>query len=179
MKYIIIFAILLCSGLVSCNALPAEDQMLRAQIVEAVSAVRNKPVGDSIVIDMNSIAKFQWDTLYVFSATTTVQGISEAIGTTWPGAENVSEDDNLMIFMEKRHIKKYIFFKGFNYQKESIFIKFVGHADRGELFTPSNAKFLVVRDIHPPHLINVFFSLHKKPVRRPGYNESNIHFPVI
>ncbi|MBD2770370.1 hypothetical protein IC235_20985 [Hymenobacter sp. BT664] len=153
----------------ACNSLPEENQVLRKRVAQAISAVQDRPIGDSLTIDVAQVANFPWDTLYVFPTTTVVERISRAIGTPWPGGENVHEDDNLWVFMHQGQIADYVYFSGFNYQKLPNFVKFYGHFDIGELFTPATAKFKAVRRPISPEAIDLF-APRKPTVFRPGYN---------
>ncbi|MBD2770372.1 hypothetical protein IC235_20995 [Hymenobacter sp. BT664] len=156
-------------ALSACNSLPEENQVLRKRVAQAIGAVEARPIGDSLTIDVAQVANFPWDTLYVFPTTAEVERISRAIGTPWPGGENVHEDDNLWVFMHQGQIADYVYFRGVNNAKLPNFVKFYGHFRIGQLFTPATAKFKAVRLPISPEWIDLF-PPQNRPVLRPGYD---------
>jgi hypothetical protein len=120
---------------------PPEDQALKKAFVQALTTTQQRPADPDTVVDLSTITTFAWDSLYTFPGIATVEGISRAIGTTWPDSENIHEDDNLLVFMYRGHLVNFLVFRGFNYQQEPNFVKFTLHTNEGEVFTPATARF--------------------------------------
>jgi hypothetical protein len=147
---------------------PAEDQGLKKAFVQALTAVTQRPPNQDIVVDLATVTSFAWDSLYTFPGTMPVTAITRALGSAWPGSENIHEDDNLLVFMYRGHLANYVLFRGFNYQQEPNFVKFTLHADGGEVFTPATARFRVHRQVVQPLWLAVF-PLKQQPDYRPAY----------
>ncbi|SFQ80427.1 hypothetical protein [Hymenobacter arizonensis] len=162
--------------LTGCGGLPPENQRLKQQVVQAIRAVEDRPVGDSITVDMARIVDIPWDTLYMFTSTTGPERITRAIGTPWPGDTYVDDDDNLLVFMYQGRLADYVEFLGWNFQKEPNFVKFKGYFKGGELFTPATAKFRAIRNRVPPHIIDLHAPRGSKPILRPGYDPKKLDF---
>jgi hypothetical protein len=104
----------------------------------------------------------------VFSGAGTVASISHAIGRLWPGHENVHEDDNLLFFCRRGELVDYVLFRGFNYQQEPHFVKFIGHFNAGEVFTPATATFRATRPRRST-FIHLYAPARTASVYRPSY----------
>jgi hypothetical protein len=156
--------------LASCRELPPEDQEFKQRFVAAVSAIRSRPVNDTLPLDLATVTPFPWDTVYVFSSTATLETINRSINQRWPGDEGMHEDDNLLVFTQQGDIVNYLEFRGFNYQQEPHFVHFVGHFNLGELFTPATAKFRVTRRSISPKRIELLGPPHRKFITRSGRN---------
>ena len=148
---------------------PEENQELKKQVVEGIAPAGNLAIGDTLTIDMKRVVTLPWDTLYMFCGTTIVDRISATIGATSPIGDDVHEDDNLLVFMYKGQIADYVIFRGFNYQQEPNFVKFEGHFNTGELFTPMTARFRATRAQREPHWITLY-APRALPIYRPGYS---------
>ncbi|MBF9239993.1 hypothetical protein I2I05_21560 [Hymenobacter sp. BT683] len=154
--------------LASCSELPPEDQAFKQRFVAAVSPITDRPVNDTLPLDLATVTPFAWDTVYVFSSTATLETINRSLGQRWPGDENMHEDDNLWVFTQRGAIVNYLEFRGFNYQQEPHFVHFKGHFNLGELFTPATAKFSVIRRSISPKRIEIFGPPDSKIITRPG-----------
>lgn len=147
---------------------PAEDQVLKKNFVHTLTALQQRAIGQDSVVDLARITTFAWDSLYIFPGVGTVEGISQAIGTSWPGTENVHEEDNLFVFMNHGQLVKYLIFRGFNYQQEPNFIKFTLHANPGQLFTPTTARFWRYRGAYAKPWLELV-PLQKQVIYRSQY----------
>jgi hypothetical protein len=147
---------------------PTEDQGLKKAFVQALTAVQQRPADQDTVVDLATITHFAWDSLYTFPGVMPVQYIPRTIGTAWPDSENIHEDDNLLVFMYRGHLVKFLVFRGFNYQQEPNFVQFTLQAAQGEVFTPATARFRVHRRRHQPLWLAVS-PLTQQPVYRPAY----------
>jgi hypothetical protein len=155
-----------------------EEKVLRKAITHSIGAIKNKPLSDSITIDMVRLTPFQWDTLYVFSGYNSEDFISQAIGVSWNNGETSgwydANPDNLFIFKHKGKVASYVWYQGFGGEPtEPDFVHFQMHLNDAELFTPTTAKFNVFREKHYPNFIQLIDSKRAQPVYRPGFNPQN------
>jgi hypothetical protein len=148
---------------------PTEDQDLKKAFVQALTKTQQRPADQDTVVDLATITTFAWDSLYTFPGIAIPEGISNAIGTTWPGSENIHEDDNLLVFMYRGHLVNFLVFRGFNYQQEPNFVKFTLYANSGEVLTPANARFRVHPRVVKPFLWLSLRPLRQQIVYRPAY----------
>lgn len=149
---------------------PAENQLLKQRVVAVLAPAEHLAVGDSLSVDLGRVAPFPWDTLYVFCGTTLIANIAQATGQSSPENENVHEDDNLLVFFCQGHLVGWVRFRGFNYQQEPHFVKFIGHFDTGELFTPATARFVAWRKSDSTRFIHLKPAGSTLPVYRPAYD---------
>lgn len=164
------------SILTGCSGLPPENLRLKQRVVQAIRAVEERPVGDSITVDMTAAVDIPWDTLYVFTNTTAPERITAAIGAPWFGSEYVHEDGRLFVFMHRGRIADYVYFMGWNGPQGPDFVRFKGHFERGELFTPATARFRATRSKFPPHIIDLEPPRGSKAILRSGYKPHKINF---
>jgi hypothetical protein len=159
-----------------------EDKILRKAITKSIEAIKDKPLSDSLTIDMVRLSAFQWDTLYVFRGYNSEKFISQAIGVSWT---NGSPDDwwdenpdNLLIFINKRKVASYIWYQGVARENKPApdFIHFQMHINNGELFTPATAKFIICKEKLAPHFIQLFIARGKEPIYRPGFDRQNFNY---
>ncbi|MCB2377156.1 hypothetical protein LGH70_06155 [Hymenobacter sp. BT635] len=148
---------------------PTENQVLKKRVVAAIAPADTIAPGDSLTINMARVANFPWDTLYVFCGRGASALISQAIGQPWRG-RTVGEDDNLLVFLHQGEVADFVIFRGFNYQQEPHFVKFIGHFNAGELFTPATATFIAKRDEQAPHFIDLYSANREaNSAYRPAY----------
>ena len=157
-----------------------EDKSLRKTITKSIGVIKNKPLSDSLTIDMVRLTTFQWDTLYVFSGDNSEDFISQAIGVSWNNGETSGWDDaypdNILIFKNKGKIVSYVWYrKDFSGEHiEPDFVHFQMHIGSGELFTPSTARFNIFREKRDPNFIQLIDSKRRNSVYRPGFNPQNV-----
>ncbi|MDO7884756.1 hypothetical protein [Hymenobacter cheonanensis] len=156
-----------------------EDKALRKTITKSIGVIKNKPLSDSLTIDMVRLTTFQWDTLYVFSGDNSEDFISQAIGVSWNKGETSgwydANPDNLFIFKHKGKIVSYVWYEGFGGEPtEPDFIHFQMHLSNAELFTPTTARFNIFREKRDPNFIQLIDSKRKNSIYRPGFNPQNV-----